>query len=101
MDVISILRKMQQDVTSYDIRAQGERPDTHPNVFTSIRIDHTVRGRNLKVASIHRAIELSETKYCAVGGMLRPTVPVTVHYQVIDEETGTTTEGQIGLPAPV
>ena len=101
MDVISILRKMKQDVTGYEIYADGDRATTHPMIFTTIRLVHTVRGRNLQVSSVHRAIELSETKYCSVGGMLRPTVALDVSYKVVDEETGTVTEGTIATePTP-
>src|SRR5438105_11681592 len=36
MDTISILLKMRQDVTSYEITVTGRRATEHPRVFTTI-----------------------------------------------------------------
>src|SRR5579859_4777368 len=52
MDVISMLRKMRQDVTDYEIEISGERATEHPKVYTSIRVEHIVRGRGLNPESI-------------------------------------------------
>src|SRR6266542_2857135 len=46
MDVISMLRKMRQDVTAYEIHLSGARAAEHPKIFTTIRVEHVVRGRN-------------------------------------------------------
>src|SRR5215470_9239601 len=39
MDVISILRKLRQHVTGYEVRLRGERASEHPKVFTAIVVD--------------------------------------------------------------
>ena len=44
MDVISILRKKRQDVTRYEVRAEGVQMDEHPNAFTRIDVLHVVEG---------------------------------------------------------
>ena len=36
MDVISMLRKMRQDVTAYEVHVSAERATEHPKIFTSI-----------------------------------------------------------------
>lgn len=73
MDVISILRKMRQDVTSYQVRVSGERASEHPMVFTEITVEHLVTGHGLSIEAVQRAIELSETRYCGAGAMLGKT----------------------------
>ena len=40
MDVVSILRKMRQDVTGYELEVVGERQDEHPEGE-----DHHYQGR--------------------------------------------------------
>jgi len=70
MDVISILRKKQQEVTRYEIRATGEQQETHPNAFIRIDIVHVLEGPALDVEAVRRAIGLSATKYCSVGATL-------------------------------
>ena len=62
MDVISMLRKMRQDVTDYEIQVSGERAAEHPKIYTTIRLEHIVRGRALNAESVRRAVELSATR---------------------------------------
>src|SRR5947209_6817813 len=47
MDVISVLRKMRQDVSQYEVRVSAEQATEHPKVFTSIEVEHVVHGHNL------------------------------------------------------
>jgi putative redox protein len=85
MDVISILRKKRQDVTGYDILLRGERAEEHPRVFTSIDIEHVVRGRGIDPVAVERAIELSTDKYCSVIGMLKGVADIRTTHRVIEE----------------
>jgi putative redox protein len=70
MDVISILRKKRQPVTRYELRVSGEQVEAHPNNFTRFDVVHVVDGDGIDVAAVARSIELSATKYCAVGSTL-------------------------------
>ncbi len=76
-DVISILRKKRVPLDGIDIRLTAEQTDEHPQVFTSIHIDFVLRGEHITPQDAERAIELSETKYCAVSAMLRNSVAIT------------------------
>jgi putative redox protein len=68
MDVISILRKMRQDVIDYRIHVRGERAGDHPKVFTTIVVEHVVCGRGLNPESVRHAVELSANRYCSAAG---------------------------------
>ena len=70
MDVISILRKKRQAVTRYEVRVTGTRSRPIPHNFTRFDIVHVVEGDAIDPAAVARAIELSCTKYCAVGTTL-------------------------------
>ena len=96
MDVISILRKMRQDVTGYQVRLKGDRADEHPKVFTEIAVEHIVRGHKINPDSVKRAIELSATRYCSAMAMLGKTATITESYRVIDESTGAEVVGALG-----
>lgn len=76
MDVISILAKKRQDVTGFEVKVHAERAAEHPKVFTKVFIEYVVSGRNIDQASIERAVELSETKYCSAQAMLKKAVPI-------------------------
>jgi putative redox protein len=71
MDVISILEKKRQEVTAFEVKAHAELAGDHPRVFTRITIEYLLTGRNIDRASVERAVELSETRYCPAQAMLR------------------------------
>ena len=99
MDVISMLRKMRQDVTDYQIQISGERATGHPKVYTSIRVEHIVRGRGVNAESVKRAVELSATRYCSAAAMLGRVAHIDESYRVIDETTGQEHTGTLALAA--
>ncbi len=96
MDVISILRKMRQDVASYDLRISGERAPEHPRVYTSILMTHELRGGAIVEANVVRAIHLSMSRYCPVFAMLHPAVAIRERY-VITDDGGGREEGEVRL----
>jgi putative redox protein len=85
-DVVSILAKKRQRVTSYEIEVRAERRDEHPRVYTAIHVLHRVRGRSVDPKAVARAVELSEEKYCSVSAMLRATATITSKIEVIEDE---------------
>lgn len=100
MDVISILRKMRQDVVSYELRMTGERADDHPRVYTAVVMTHAFVGANVSESSVRRAIELSMTRYCPVFAMLYPTVAIRECYEIADPDHSRTIEGEVVLATP-
>lgn len=85
MDVISILQKKRQQVTAFQVDVQAERATEHPKVITSIAVAYHFRGHNLDRAAVERAVELSETKYCAARAMLAQIVPVSSVIRIEEE----------------
>ena len=101
MDVISILRKKRQAVSGYRIEVGGTQTDEHPNEFTRMDVTHVVEGVGVDVAAVSRAIELSATKYCAVGATLASgNVEIHHGYRVIDTSTGAEVAGDALVEGP-
>lgn len=85
-DVINILEKARQPVTSCEVYLEAERAETEPKVFTKIHMHFVVKGKNLKEAHIKRAIDLSAEKYCSAAAMLRAgSVEITHDYELIEQ----------------
>jgi putative redox protein len=84
MDVISILRKKRQDVTTYQVHIHGTRAPTHPMVLTAITIEHVVSGHHVSEEAVARAIDLSVTKYCGAHAMLSKTATITTTYHILE-----------------
>jgi putative redox protein len=70
MDIVSILEKKRQVLTSYQIETRADQRDAYPQVFTRIDITHVLEGTVLVEAAVRRAIELSASKYCPVNAMI-------------------------------
>lgn len=86
MDVISMLRKMRQDVTCYQVVVTGDRADEHPMVYTTIRVEHVLTGRGLQASMVERAIGLSKEKYCPAMAMLGQSACIETSYRIVEEE---------------
>lgn len=84
MDVISILRKKRQQVTSYEIQVRGERAEDHPMVYVDVTVEHIITGHGVDSAAVARAIELSETKYCGAGATISKTAKLKHTFRVLE-----------------
>ena len=81
-DVASILRKKRVPLDAFEIRVTADQADEHPQVFTRIHLEFVFRGDDIDAVDVERALELSETKYCAVQAMLRPAVAISRSYRI-------------------
>jgi len=95
MDVISVLRKMRQEITAYQVTVAATRAEEHPRVYRTATITHRVRGRGVREQAVKRAIALSMARYCPVYAMLHPTVEISERYEMTDETTGATSGGSV------
>jgi putative redox protein len=84
MDVGSILRKKRQPAASYRIAVTAQKADEHPQVYTSIAIEHQISGE-VEPEALRRAIELSATSYCPVSAMLSHSVTIEHRYRLARE----------------
>ncbi len=87
MDVLSILRKKQQEITGFEVRTHTDDAEDFPKVFTRIHITYLVTGHKVDLAAVLRSIELSVTKYCAAYAMISRVAPIEQVYEIY-EDTG-------------
>ncbi len=85
MDVISILQKKRQNVTSFEVKVHAERSTDHPRVFTEILIEYVVTGKGIDPVSVERAVDLSENKYCPAQAMFSKTVKISHKIKVVED----------------
>ena len=81
IDVISILKKQRQEITSYKMEVEGNRKEVREaKPFESIHVTLYLEGE-IDEAKAIRAAQLSFEKYCSVSITLESSVKVT--YSVI------------------
>jgi putative redox protein len=76
MDVISILAKMRQEVTNFEVKIHADRVDQHPKIFSEILIEYIITGKNLDPKLVEKAVNLSETTYCPGQAILNKTANI-------------------------
>lgn len=76
-DAVSILKKMQVDLRSLEVRMEGDRRVEHPKRYTAIRFAWHLKGGGLDEAKARRAIDLSMEKYCSVVHSLAPDIALS------------------------
>jgi len=83
MDVVSILKKMQVDLTGFNVRVEGDVAEEHPKLYRSFHLTFEFKGENLPVEKLTRAITLSQEKYCGVSLLLQKAAPVTWEIKIL------------------
>jgi putative redox protein len=83
-DVASILAKKRELFTSIEVRAEAERADKPPTVYTEIRLVYRVGGK-VSHKAVEDAVRLSEDKYCSVAAMIRKTAKITYAIEYAEE----------------
>jgi len=85
MDVISILKKKQQDVRGLEINVNGQKAETYPQKFTDLALEFVITGKNVSEEAVKRAVDLSMEKYCSVKATLEGSAKITFSYRIIEE----------------
>lgn len=96
-DVVTILRhKKRKRIAAYEVSSDAEQKPAPPQVFTHVRIHHSITGDAIDPQSVEDAIKLSEEKYCSVGAMVRQSgAEITTTYSI--HPTTEVVDG-IGIP---
>ncbi len=85
VDVISILKKKRQQVTSYRIEVSGDRREDFPRSYTRMFVKHIVSGHGISAQAVAQAIELSDTKYCSVAATLGGRAEIISTYEIVED----------------
>jgi len=81
MDVISLARKMRQEVESLEIILKGSITDEHPKHYEAIHLIYVFKGKDLDPEKLQKAVDLSQEKYCGVAGTLKRAVKIS--YEIV------------------
>lgn len=85
VDVIGILEKQKQKVSSYSVYVEAERVKSIPAIFKTITISFHLEGEIQEIKAI-KAIELSVNKYCSVSHILEPTAQIITQLIINNKE---------------
>lgn len=84
-DVVSVLRKKRERVSSYRIEVRAERREEHPRSFRRFEVRHILKGQGISEKAVAQAIQLSTEKYCGVAATVRPTAEIVTSYEIQED----------------
>ena len=84
VDVVSILQKKREPLTSLTVSATAEQAAAPPRVFTKIRLTYLIGGSVSKKAA-ETAVALSKNKYCSVSKMLEKAAQIDFTIEYLNE----------------
>ena len=84
IDVVMILQKGRQNVIDCEVVVTGDRAGEMPKVYTDIHMHFVVSGKDLKEATVERAVKLSMDKYCSASATLAKACTLTYDWTVIE-----------------
>lgn len=96
IDVVFILGdRMRKPLTAVSVRAEGERAEEPPKVYTKIDVTYAVSGPGLQEKDALRAIRLSAERFCSASVMLGKTATIVHRYAITDTATDETRSGTL------
>ena len=85
MDVVSMLRKMKQNLSWFNVKVEADLGEEHPKTYTSIRLTYQFRkSDDLDDAKVRKAASLSQDRYCGVSAMLQKATKVSWDVEYLD-----------------
>jgi len=83
MDVVSILAKMRVEYDSLNVEVEGELTEEHPKRFIGMKIIYRIKGNNIPLDKVEKAVKLSKENYCGVSANYTKAFPI--EYEIVIE----------------
>ncbi len=81
MDVVSILKKMRVNLTSFNVCVEANMTEEHPKHYNEIKLVYEFSGDNLETEKLKKAIDLSMERYCGVSAVYKQVMPM--NYEIV------------------
>jgi putative redox protein len=86
MDVVAILGKRNQKLTSLKVQVSGERPEHgYPKPYTSISLKYIITGESLEEKYVEEAVRDSMEKFCSVAATVSGTAKIDHSYEIVED----------------
>ncbi len=84
MDVVSILKKMRVQLDYFNVVVEAELTEEHPKHFIKMHVIYEFKGKDLPMAKLEKAIDLSEERYCGVSATYKQTMELTSEIKILN-----------------
>ncbi|VBB43426.1 OsmC family protein [uncultured Paludibacter sp.] len=84
MDVVSILKKMRVEVKACNIYVEADVTEEHPKHYEKMHIIYEFIGKDLPMAKLEKAVNMSQETYCGVSAVYKKAMEVTSEIRVVE-----------------
>ncbi len=83
MDVVSMLKKMRQEISKFEMKVEAEKTQHYPTHFKSAVLYYFLSG-DIDPAKLIKSVDASLTKYCGVNYMISKTCLISFEIHLND-----------------
>lgn len=83
-NLVSLMKKMRQQVTKIEINVEAQVAETDPMVFTHVLTTYKIWGKNVDPAKVKKALDYIEEKYCGVLHMVNKTAKTEYAFEITE-----------------
>lgn len=84
IDVVMILKKMKIVPEAFNVIVEADVTDEHPKHYNKMKIVYQFKGKDLSMAKLEKAVNLSETKYCGVSAVYRKAIDFKTEIRIVE-----------------
>ena len=84
MDIVSLLNKMRVEYESLNIIVEGDLTEEHPKHFTKMKVIYELKGKNIDIKKVQKAVDLSKEKYCGVNYSYKSIMDLEYDIRILD-----------------
>lgn len=83
-NLVTIMKKMRQQVDRIEIDVQAEQAAEDPMVFTHVITSYKLYGKGIDPAKVKKALDYIEEKYCGVLHMVNKTAKTEYAFEIVE-----------------
>lgn len=83
-NLVTLMKKMRQNVERIDIEVVAEQADVDPMVFTHVLTRYRLHGKSIDPAKVKKALDYIEEKYCGVLHMVNKTAKTEYEFEIVE-----------------
>lgn len=83
-NLVSLMKKMRQQVEKIEISVEAEQAEVDPMVFTHVITRYKLYGKGIDPAKVKKALDYIEEKYCGVLHMVNKTAKTEYAFEIVE-----------------
>jgi putative redox protein len=83
MDLVSLMNKMRVNYDSLNIVIEGDLTEEHPKHFKKMKVIYEIRGKDVDLKKVEKAVSMSKEKYCGVSYSYKQAMEIEYEIKIL------------------